>query len=676
MSKTWPGGLIRKTPVTPAGPYQNGAASGIWTLDQAEYWTKQGLWPIAGNTLPVEDVFSTYLYTGTGGAQTITNNIDLSGNGGLVWIKCRSDAMNHFLFDTTRGANAELNSNTTDASATLANSLTSFNSDGFSISSASGIGNNGLPFASWTFRQAPSFFDIVTYTGDGASFRTINHNLNCAGGFMMIKAVNSTSDWPTLHRGNGVTRYEMNLNSTNASFLVGAIDDFTSTSFKVSSFGGTNTNGTTYVAYLFAHDPSSSGFIQCGTYTGNGSTTGPSINLGWEPQWLLIRGTGSNRNWMMMDNMRGMPVGASVAFRANANLGEGSLGASDRVAPTATGFYPISADADINGNGLTYAYVAIRRGPMKQPTTGTSVFAPVYQDSSLNVTTNFPVDLSLNRTVAGGYDTFVMPRLTRQSTTGYTYYSYTSTNSTATESSGTGFGLYYDQMKGLNQISGQAWPGGGSSIYWNFRRAPGFFDVVRYTGNGSTQTVYHSLKEVPELMIVKRLDAGQDWRVLYNFTESSGSNWMALNGTSAESTPPYDPAWFLTAKPTSTYLPTAVSLNASGAPWIVYLFASVAGVSKVGNYTGNGSSQTINCGFSSGARFFLVKRRDSTGNWWVWDSARGIVASADPALAWNSTNGQTSADAVDPDNTGIIVNQEATCNINVNGATYIYLAIA
>ena len=117
--------------------------------------------------------------------------------------------------------------------------------------------------------------------------------------------------------------------------------------------------------------------------------------------------------------------------------------------------------------------------------------------------------------------------------------------------------------------------------------------------------------------------------------------------------------------------------NYAGTTYVAYLFASCPGVSKVGSYTGNGSSQTINCGFSSGARFFLVKRTDSTGDWWVWDSARGITAPADPALALNSTAAEvTSADATDPDNSGIIVNQEATCNINVNGATYIFLAIA
>ena len=109
----------------------------------------------------------------------------------------------------------------------------------------------------------------------------------------------------------------------------------------------------------------------------------------------------------------------------------------------------------------------------------------------------------------------------------------------------------------------------------------------------------------------------------------------------------------------------------------MYLFASVPGVSKVGSYTGNGSSQTINCAFTTGARFVMIKRTDSSGDWYVWDSARGIVAGNDPYLALNSTAAEvTSNDSVDTDNTGFVVNQVAASNINVNAATYIFLAIA
>ena len=115
----------------------------------------------------------------------------------------------------------------------------------------------------------------------------------------------------------------------------------------------------------------------------------------------------------------------------------------------------------------------------------------------------------------------------------------------------------------------------------------------------------------------------------------------------------------------------------SGNDYVAYLFASLPGVSKVGSYTGNGTSQTINCGFTTGARFILVKRTDSTGDWYIWDSARGIVSSNDPRLSLNTTTAEaTTDDSVDPDASGFIVNQNTATNINVSGGQYIFLAIA
>jgi len=100
-------------------------------------------------------------------------------------------------------------------------------------------------------------------------------------------------------------------------------------------------------------------------------------------------------------------------------------------------------------------------------------------------------------------------------------------------------------------------------------------------------------------------------------------------------------------------------------------------VSKCFSFTGNGTSQTINCGFTAGAKFVLIKRTDSTGNWLVADTARGIVSGNDPLLYLNSTAAEvTTLDWIDPDNSGFIVNQESTANANVNNATYIGLAIA
>ncbi len=153
----------------------------------------------AAELLAIEDVFSIYFHNGTSATQTVTNGIDLAGEGGLVWIKYRSTSADHFLFDTQRGATKYVRSNSTAAEVTNANSLTSFNADGFSLGSS--VGNlNATTIASWTFRKAKRFFDVVTYTGDGVIGRQISHNLGSSPGAIFIKRTNTTNNWAVWHR--------------------------------------------------------------------------------------------------------------------------------------------------------------------------------------------------------------------------------------------------------------------------------------------------------------------------------------------------------------------------------------------------------------------------------------------------------------------------------------------
>jgi hypothetical protein len=122
---------------------------------------------------------------------------------------------------------------------------------------------------------------------------------------------------------------------------------------------------------------------------------------------------------------------------------------------------------------------------------------------------------------------------------------------------------------------------------------------------------------------------------------------------------------------------STVGSNWAGSSYISYLFATCAGVSKVGTYTGNGSNQTIACGFAAGSRFVLIKRINASGDWYVWDSARGIVAGNDPHISFNSEASEvTTDDSVDTDNSGFIVNQLSATDVNVSSAVYIFLAIA
>jgi hypothetical protein len=241
----------------------------------------------------IEDVFSTYLYTGNGSTQTITNGIDLAGEGGLVWIKGRSGATNHRLFDTAQGATNFLESNSTAQQQSSGVSLTSFNSSGFSIGASSPVNTNSDTYCSWTFRKAAKFFDVVTYTGNGTAGRTIAHNLGSAPGCIIVKKLSNADNWGTYHRSLGATqRVLLNLaNAASANSGYWNDTEPTSTVFTVGSGTFVNETGETYVAYLFAHDAGGFGdagtdnVVSCGTFTTDGSGNA-TVSLGYEPQWF------------------------------------------------------------------------------------------------------------------------------------------------------------------------------------------------------------------------------------------------------------------------------------------------------------------------------------------------------------------------------------------------------
>ena len=617
----------------------------------------------------VEDVFSTYLYTGNSSTQTINNGIDLTGKGGLVWVKDRSAVRSHCLSDTANGAGYNLFSDLTNGlSGPDPQRLASFNNNGFSIGSAGLVNTSGSNFSSWTFRKAAKFFDVVTYTGNGTVNRQIAHSLGSVPGCIIVKRLDTASDWPVYHRGlSGFSSFVM-LNTTAQAATSSTIwNDVTSTIFQVNTYSGVNANGGTYVAYLFAHNAGGFGasgtdnVISCGSFTTDGSGAA-SVNLGYEPQWVMIKASSGTGSWVMFDNMRGFvaaPSTSSQYLLANASSAEGTIGAV--MAPNATGF-------SLSGFAVstTFIYIAIRR-PNKPPTSGTQVFAPVAQYGGGTVTTGFPVDLALCAPNRSGSvsNRQAVDRLRGSSKT---YSVYISPNTINAESSQTvGFG--FDNNSGY----ADTWFG-VETAYWNFKRAPGFFDVVCYTGTGSATTVAHNLGVVPELMIVKGRSLITVWSVYSAATGATKT--MDISTTGAAQT--LGAPWNSTA-PTSSVFSVSSSggVNGSGSAYVAYLFASCPGVSKVGSYTGNGTSQTINCGFAAGARFILIKCTSTTGDWYVWDSARGIVSGNDPHLSLNTTAAEvTTDDSIDPDSTGFIVNQVAATNINVNAATYIYLSIA
>lgn len=680
MSQQYPGGFITRANVDPTSSLSNIPAPGVWTLDQALQYRQAGVWPSPALNA-IEDVFSTYLYTGNGTSQTITNGINLSGQGGLVWIKQRGTSANHSLFDTLRGATVGLHTNTTGANQTDANSLTAFNSNGFSLGSGNGPGievnTSSATYASWTFRDQAKFFDVVTWTGNGGtSGRTITHNLGSVPGCIIVKKYSGTAeDWYVYHRslGNtGTLQYFCILNTTAAQdtggFGMEKASNWTATQFALASgTSALNTNGASYVAYLFAHDAGGFGpnntdnVISCGSFTTDGSGNA-TINLGYEPQWLLVKRSDSatGGNWAVIDNMVGLNAATGAKTGLNPNLSNAEGGTFD-IRVTSTGF-----TANVLSLSATYIYIAIRRGPMRPPTSGTSVFAVNFGSDVTTYTTNFPLDMGWdNQTTGNAANTVVGARLLGQGSL--------STASTAAEVT-----TYIPSTFWQSNSNYRFNAFGADCATYAFRRAPGFFDVVCYTGTSSYPfTINHNLGVVPELMIFKLRNSSVGWFVYANPLVSPNANWyqnyLSLQVTNSAAS---DTTSFTTS-PTSTTIPVTSYYAGSGSNWVVYLFATSPGVSKVGGYTGTGALQTINCGFTSGARFVLIKRTDATGDWWLYDSARGITSGNDPYFFLNTTAAQnTSTNYVDTTSVGFQVTAAAPVGLNANGGKYIFFAIS
>lgn len=696
MSTNYPGGIITKNYTAPTPT----SASGIWTLEQQEQAQQAGIWPYGGPFNYIEDVFSTYLYTGTGASQTITNNIDLSTNGGMVWLKSRTYTYANYIFDTARGATSYLTLNSTDPQYTSAQTLTGFGSSGFTLGTASGPNGSPYTYGSWTFRKKAKFFDIQTYTGtDSAGSQTINHNLGSTPGMIIVKTYSTAGEnWYVYHRSLSTGEYLMFTTAAKGSNS-NLFQSVTSTQVRIGSWA--NYAGLTYVMYLYAHDAGGFGtsntdnVITCGTYTSAaGDLSYRDVTLGYEPQFLLVKcSSNAATNWCVFDNMRGIYVDPTQPRLLYPNLtnAESNGGVAGGVTPTPTGFRIRSGNADFGSSNVwTYVYVAIRRGPMAVPTDATKVFKPV----------TYTGDAAASKTISTG-KTFPTDWLLTWDRTNGTFGTGTGYNSPAiTRMIGFGIDPPYLRTNGTNAegasvvkitlndaqydytVSGTSGNLNGSAlpyINWNFGRAPGFFDVVCYTGDSvAGRQVTHNLKVAPDLVIVKArsaLAAGENWESYWSPLGNIRS--MRIQSTAARAT---STVWNNTS-PTSTYFVVGAtgnfgSVNYTGYDYVAYLFATCPGVSKVGSYTGTGTLTTVDCGFTGGARFVWIKRTDAVSDWFVWDTARGMVAGTDPSIGTNTTSPESNANSVYTIATGFQLLAAPSADVNTNGGSYIYLAIA
>tara|TARA_R110000737_G_scaffold109186_2_gene142110 strand:+ start:106 stop:2040 length:1935 start_codon:yes stop_codon:yes gene_type:complete len=632
----------------------------------------------SGDKAHVAECFFTHTYWGNGGQQQVFTGtgVDLATDGGLIWRKGRTIDTGNLLEDSERGFNSGLVLATENSQDSMTwgtgNGVTAVSSDGYTINNNYGNDNYlDRKYVSWIFKKTPKFFDVVTWSGNSTA-RTISHDLGSAPAFMLIKRVSSAAGWAVYHKDNGTSKYmlmDSGASLTETTDYTAAGDHWngttpTDTNFSLGGHYEVNYTGSTYIAYLFADNTAEDlddQMIKCGSYT-HTSGTATEVSTGWEPQFLLDKRSSATSGWRMYDKMRGLGVASSVLYASSTNTEEAS---NSVYSSTSTGFVVSS----VQSTG-TYIYMAIRAPMMKEPDAATDVFHVAQdKDNSLGtVSTGFASDMAFWGPTATGSGIAQTARMLGSGSTSDSLF-HTDTNGAGTQG-------YADwDRQGI-------WRGNEFGAICNtaiWKRAKGFFDVVAYQGDSvSGRTMAHSLGVVPELMIIKNREQAENWVVYSSTLGASKALW--LNSTYGALTDNGQQWWGNPAtSPTDTVftLGNDGSNNTSTRGFIAYLFASLAGISKVGSYTGNGSSQTIDCGFSAGARFILIKRTDTHGDWTWWDTSQGIIAGNDPHRVLNAAAAQvTSDDSVDPANSGFIVNQVSATDINVSSATYIFYAIA
>tara|TARA_Y100001938_G_scaffold125848_1_gene177215 strand:- start:85 stop:2640 length:2556 start_codon:yes stop_codon:yes gene_type:complete len=833
----------------------------------------------------LDDVFSTYVYGGNSTARSINNGLNLSGEGGMTWIKSRDNAYDHYIVDTERGALNRIRSNSSGGSGSAAGTLTAFNNNGFSLGSDSTnlvVNASNKTYSSWSFRRASGFFDVVTWTGNSDTNQTINHSLKSIPGCIMAKRTDQAANWTVYHRGTD-GNYSR-LNSSNATTNApNTWQEITSSSFRAYDF--INVENATYVAYVFAggestaatarsvdmdgsndyltladsddwdlgqtftieawvkldalnnynviiaqavgsgnswymsvnsngscqfydfdgteqidsaagevslgqwthvaivnnsgtaqwyingipsgtaaslnvqggslgvsigsqdgsykvngkisnlrlvkgtavytsafrpptkpltnitntkllccnnssttgstvttgtitasgsptastdspfDDPAGFVFgdaedqnvIKCGSYVGNGNNDGVTVELGWEPQYILVKCTDLGENWYIMDSMRGIISGGpgEPNLIPNSDTNESIISQIDL---TPTGFKCANSDDKINGDGHDYIYVAIRRpdGYVGKPAeAGTDVFAMDTGAGSStipNFDSGFVVDMALAKPPAATENWYLGTRLQGSS---LMYPNTSGAEVSATHHT-------YDSNVGWNKDSG--WDSSDQS--WMWKRHAGF-DVVTAKG-GQNKRIAHSLNKIPEMYWVKNRDAAENWTV-YHKGLNSGTNpenrYIIINSHGEESGS--DTSAWNSFVPTSTHISFG-TMNSTGGNsshnYLVMLFASVDGISKIGYYDGSNSAQTITTGFQP--RFAIIRRVENTDHWFVLDTLNGWGSGNDHRLRLSLATAEgTGSDYGAPTSTGFSLTGNMA-STNTSGGKYIYYAHA
>ena len=413
--------------------------------------------------------------------------------------------------------------------------------------------------------------------------------------------------------------------------------------------------------------------IKTGEYLGRASTLNPVVDLGWEPQFIMIKSLTTTGPWLMFDSIRNIKqgdssyVGQTPYLRANSDAAE--VTNTRYIELTPTGFKIMGNYSDVNTSFETYGYIAIRRpdGWVSKPAeAATDVFnmsegqAGGSPGGIPNYISGFPPDGQFVKETNASNNFYFGSRLTGEE--------YIIINSTAVRASSSTW--TWDCMTGYNTgTSDSDW------VSWLWKRGPGF-DVVAYEGDSQNSRILrHSLGAEPEMIWIKNRDsAATNWIVGHIGLDGGNEPWthaIYLNEDEAE----LDYDFFMDKAPTAySFEVTTASVNDSNTNYVAWLFRSVTGISKVGTYSGSASGQTITLGFQP--RFIIIRNTAGSRNWVMFDTLRGWGAGNDEELSLNKPDAQGgNNDRGEPTATGFTV---GTGNDDTNGSgfTYIYYAHA
>ena len=325
--------------------------------------------------------FQTKLYTGTGSSNAITLDGSENMQPDWVWLKYRSSADSHALYDSVRGTQKILQSDRTNAEITQTNGLSAFGSDGFTIGDNGQINTSSGTYVAWNWKaggsasnntdgditasvsaNATAGFSIGSYNtsamGSASSTYTIGHGLSSAPTMVIVKPYSTSDDWYVYHQALGNTKY-IRLNTDSASTSNSNTWGSTSPTSSVFSINTTfwGVNSIQNVFYAFADVK---GYSKMGSYTGNGSADGTFVYTGFKPAWVMIKYEGTE-DWNIYDNKRNTFNIVGQQLKANTSAAEGDN--QDILDFLSNGFKLRTTKSRANGSGSTYIYAAFAENP-------------------------------------------------------------------------------------------------------------------------------------------------------------------------------------------------------------------------------------------------------------------------------------------------------------------------